>query len=135
MFTLKHLVIGMLVLSLLAGCAGNSSLWGSLPTPTPNVPIVSLDPGPVPSPSSTPLMVLPLLGSPTPGGIANPSAGTDGPTPTLPPINTGGPMMRYNTGGGDTLEIVAKRFGVDSSEIISGDNINLPAPGILLQPG
>jgi LasA protease len=81
------------------------------------------------------LMVLPLLGSPTPGGITNSSAGTGGPTPTLPPINTGGPMMRYNTAGGDTLEIVAKRFGVESGEIISGDNINLPAPGILLQPG
>src|SRR5688572_21386386 len=106
MFTLKHSVIGMLILSLLTGCAGNSSLCASLPTPTPNVPVVSLDSGPVPSPSSTPLMVLPLLGSPTPGGITNSSAGTGGPTPTLPPINTGGPMMRYNTAGGDTLEIV-----------------------------
>ncbi len=44
-------------------------------------------------------------------------------------------MMRYNASGGDTLEIVAKRFGVNAGEIISGDNINLPAPGILLQPG
>jgi murein DD-endopeptidase MepM/ murein hydrolase activator NlpD len=44
-------------------------------------------------------------------------------------------MIAYRAQGGDTLEILGKRFGVNASEIISGDKLNLPAPGVLLQPG
>ena len=124
---------GILIAGLLTGC-GESSLWGTAPTPTsPDLPVVTLPPTATPDPSltatPTPLMVLPLRGSPTPG-LAPVSVPA---TPTLPPINTTGPMVRYNSQGGDTLQIVAKRFGVKPEEIIS--DVNLPALDKLLDPG
>lgn len=132
---LKLFFTGILTASLLAGCAGNSSLWGSLPTPTPAGASATDDPGPAPSPARTPLMVLPMPGSPTPGGLVvlGQTPVSAQASPTLPPINTGGPMVGYNAQGGDTLEIVAKRFGVKVEEI--GSDTNLPGPGILLEPG
>ncbi len=139
---MKHFFIGILTASVLAGCAGNSSLWGSPPTPTPGLSrfgspdVFSTDAlihGLTPFPSATPFMVLPMQGSPTSGGIKiNTLVGTDVPLPTLPPLNRSGPLVRYNAQGGDTLEIVAKRFGVSANGIIS--DVNLPAPGVLLQP-
>jgi murein DD-endopeptidase MepM/ murein hydrolase activator NlpD len=134
---LKHFFIGALLASLLTGCTGNSSIWGTIPTPTPfNTPDTLATEaalaGPTPAPSLTPLMVLPMQGSPTPGGIAV-IPGTEAATPTLPPLNSAGPLARYSTQGGDTLQVVAKRFGVGAGEIIS--DVNLPAPGELLPPG
>ncbi len=133
MSTLKLFCTGLLIAAVLSGC-GESSLWGTLPTPTPqDTPTVLLPdtstPDPALPPSATPLMVIPLQGSPTPGAAVVPLQ----PTPTLPPINETGPLVRYNAQGGDTREIVAKRFGVLPEEIIS--DVNLPAPGVLLEPG
>ena len=142
------LFIVLLIASLLTGCAANSSLWGNLPTAaapsgTPielgQAPTLNPDktPAGTPSPTLTPLIVLPQPGSPTPGDVTIGQTSTlalsPQDTPTLPPVNSSGPMLRYNAQGGDTLEIVAKRFGVNPTEIIS--DINLPAPDILLQPG
>lgn len=140
----------LLIASLLAGCAGNANLWGNLPTPTPfanngqgtnNIATNSTAAplGLSPTPSLTPLMVLPLPGSPTPGGIPTDASvtpiqpGTPQSTPTFPPVNSTGPLVRYTSESGDTLEIVGKRFGVDANEIIS--DVNLPVLGGLLQPG
>jgi len=135
MFTRRHLITGILVASLLAGCSGNVLAWGSASTTSPlETPLVGYTPVPSPTqgptlpPSVTPLMVLPDPGSP--GGTASPQ-----PTPTLPPVNTGGPMIVYRAQGGDTLQILAKRFGVSLGQIISAENVNLPAPDVMLQPG
>jgi len=123
----KQIFIVLLIAALLAGCAAQPSL-----TPTPSsVPDILLTFTPAPSlalsPAATPVLVLP--DSSTPGALSpQPSA-------TLASINTGGPMIAYKAQGGDTLEILGKRFGVNASEIISGDKLNLPAPGVLLQPG
>jgi murein DD-endopeptidase MepM/ murein hydrolase activator NlpD len=127
MFKRKHLFHSILILSLLTGCGTNALAQGSpqtvtaapaTSTPTLEFPIF---------PSVTPVDVLPLTDLPGPETLQ--------PTPTLPPINNSGPMIAHKAQSGDTLGILAKRFGVNLSEIISGENINLPAPGVLLQPG
>ncbi len=130
MLNLKYFLISVLVISLLAGCVGNVPSRGNLSTPTlPEVAI--LTPGLGLSPSVTPPRVLPLIDDPeTPSPVSSTQS-----TPTLPPINTGGPMISYKTQGGDTLGILVKRFGVELNEIISGENINLPEPNVLLPPG
>jgi len=109
-------------------------LWGAPPTPTADnqvrpgvlVPAGPPAPGKTPGPTQTELKVLPLPGSPTPG--LAPTFPPQ-PTPTLPPVNTAGPMDVYQSQGGDTLAVVAKRFGVRVEQIIS-DTI-LPPTGIL----
>ncbi|RPH59556.1 MAG: hypothetical protein EHM81_07965, partial [Chloroflexi bacterium] len=130
----QRIFLLVLIASLLTGCGANASLWGSLPTPTPNAktPIPTavkypLLPSITPSPSLTPLAVLPLSETTTPGGVA------DAPIPTLPPINTTGPMILYNAQSGDTLAAVSQRFGVRSEEIIS--DVVLPQGGEFIQPG
>jgi LasA protease len=134
MSTLQRIFIIFLIASLLSGCGASASLWGDLPTPTLNAktpsatPIVFAPaPSLTPSPSLTALKVLPLPGTPTPAEIPN------GPTPTLPPVNTAGPMIVYKSQGGDTLDIVANRFGVSLNGIIS--DVVLPPTGVLLKPG
>jgi LasA protease len=125
-----------IISTLLTACAGNSALWGAPTPPTPSVgelpslPTAAPIPSITPSPSITPLKVLPLPGSPTPGMI--PSQ-TPPPTPTLPPVNTAGPMDVYKSQGGDTLNVIAKRFRVNVDQIIS-DTV-LPPPTIFIQFG
>ena len=129
----KYLLICTLIISLLTGCTGSAPLRENPPTATlPDVAI--LTPGLGLRPSVTPLEVLPLTDLPLSDGTPSPASSTQ-PTPTLPPINTGGPMISYTTQGGDTLEILIRRFGVSLNEIISGENINLPATDDLLQTG
>jgi LasA protease len=53
--------------------------------------------------------------------------------PTLPPVNTAGPMLLLRARSGDTLEIVAKRAQVRTDQIIS--DVILPEPNSLLDPG
>src|SRR5438105_3738912 len=99
MLNLKYLLISTLIISLLTGCAGNAPVPENPPTATlPEVAI--LTPGLGLRPSVTPLEVLPLTVSPS-DGTPSPASSTQ-PTPTLPPINTGGPMIAYTTQGGDT---------------------------------
>ena len=125
-----------IVSALLTGCARNSGLWGAPPTPTPVLTELPAIPTPVlvptiaPSPSLTPLMVLPMPGSPTPGMAPSQPAA---PAATLPPVNTAGPMDVYRTQSGDTLNVIATRFRVNVNQIIS-DTV-LPPPTILIQFG
>lgn len=120
----------IVICAFLSACGGNSGLWGAPPTPT--LVNAQLPDGPLQGPpamtlvaSPTPLKILPVPGSPTPG-----PAPTYPVQPTLPPVNTAGPMEVYPSQGGDTLEIVAKRFGVGVETIIA--QTILPAPGQLL---
>jgi LasA protease len=132
-----------IIVSLLTACARttNPELWGAPTPPTPqtsdpaNHPLVSfsisptvLIPNIIPSPSVTPLMVLPMPGSPTPGMAPSQQPPTSA---TLPPVNAAGPMDVYRSQSGDTLNAVAKRFGVDVSQIIS--DVVLPPPMVLIQ--
>lgn len=140
--------------ALLSACAGNAAgLWGAPATPTalyvPSL-TASLSPHPslTPSPSITPLKVLPMPGTPTPGMAPTqppptstltftpaPSSPTPIPpkaTATLPPVNTGGPIDVYQSQGGDTLNIVAKRFALSPEQIIAA--VVLPPPDELIPP-
>ncbi len=134
----KKVVLILLIIALfMAACStSENSLWGVNATPTPQG---SLNFNPTVAanstaystltltPSLTPLAVLPLPITSTPNGTVEIA------TPTLPPVNESGPMVAYHTQGGDTLEIVAKRFGVSPLEIIS--DVVLPPESSLLEPG
>ncbi len=134
MSVLRRTILFVLVAGLLAGCSGgNASIWGDPPTPTPfgtqiptPVVIYSLLPTVTFTPSPTPLKILPQVGTPTLGPAL--------PTPTLAPLNTSDkPLITYKAQGGDTLNIVAKRFGVLPNQIIS--NVVLPPADKLIDPG
>lgn len=114
-----------------ASCAApGSGLWGNPATPTPpgtatptriSYALVATI---TPTPTATPQMVLPLSDTPTPGA----------PTmPTLPPVNTAGPMILLRAQSGDTLEIIARRSNVRLEQVIS--DVVLPQPNALLDPG
>ena len=130
--------------ALLTSCAGNAAgLWGDHTTPTPfnlssPTSYPTLLPSPSPTPHVTPLMVIPmpgtpisgLDGTPTPPGIDR-NLTPDPPTATLPPVNTSGvPMDQYWTQGGDTLNILSRRFSLKPEQFIA--TINLPAPDQLI---
>ena len=140
--------------ALLTSCAGNTAgLWGVQSTPTPLIqpsatPSLTPPPSPSPTASLTPLAVLPDPETLTPEPTATESAPTltaepSGipeqvsptpltPTATLPPINTAGPMDVYQSQGGDTLNIVARRFNLKPEQIIAG--VVLPPPDELIPP-
>ncbi|PWH13935.1 MAG: hypothetical protein DDG60_09500 [Anaerolineae bacterium] len=122
-------------------------LWGAPFTPTPPLNGLALPPTytpyPSPTPGPTPLVVLPLPGSPTPGMPPTRALSGGGgetaiipqqtPTATLPPVNTAGPMDVYRSQGGDTLNIIANRFGLAASQLIA--SIILPPADVLLPVG
>lgn len=146
MGTLSRFFTVILLMSLLAACRGDPGLWGAPLTPTPSVAnLISLPtytPFPTRQIDATPLVVIPLPGSPTPGmaptralsggGNALPVA-QQTPTATLPPVNIAGPMDVYQTQGGDTLNIIAARFGLAYQELIT--DIILPPADALLPVG
>ena len=128
--------------ALLSACAANTGLWGAPATPTPvdDTPTISSLPTQtaeaVPESTATlpPLIVLPASDSPTPGG-----AGATEPVPTLPPVNTAGPMDVYRSQGGDTLNIIATRFGVEPWQIVAETVLPLaddliPSNTLMLMP-
>jgi murein DD-endopeptidase MepM/ murein hydrolase activator NlpD len=140
---MKNALVVLIVISfLLTSCAGNSGLWGSLPTPTPeggliiasDTPTVTptritypLVPSRTPTATNTPLAVLPPAGSSTPGVELKV-------TPTLAPINTSDkPYILYYAQSGDTIQLVAERFNVTPPEILS--DVVLPAITAMLAPG
>lgn len=153
MGTLNRFFIVILIASLLAACRGDPGLWGAPFTPTPSAASLSLPPTYTPSPASlvepaetlpgpTQWVVIPLAGSPTPGMLATRALSGGGetsiipqqtPTATLPPVNTAGPMDVYQTQGGDTLNVVAARFGLASHLLIT--DIILPPADALLPVG
>jgi murein DD-endopeptidase MepM/ murein hydrolase activator NlpD len=138
MHKLQRFLQLMMICALLSACAGNPGLWGAPPTPTQVNPVLTDEATPSPAaitatPSQTPLKVLPIPGSPTPGTaptLPPPPQPTLAPQPTLPPVNTAGPMDVYQSQGGDTLAVVAKRFGVSPEQVIS-DQV-LPPPESLI---
>ena len=125
--------------SLLTSCVGSASLWGQYATPTPlgGIPPTST---PVPQiiPTETPIQIDPLS-----FGIT--TTFTPSPSPTLvsdafvtqavtsvvetPTLAADGQSILYYSQNGDWLPAVAKRFGVDVSEITSPKI--LPAAGFL----
>ncbi len=129
MLTIRRILI--LATLLLLGACAPTDLWGQAftPTPSPTLPVFSL-PSPSPAPTFPPLIVLPQPGTPTPGMATKPQAVAAQPSATLPPVNAEGPMDVYQSQGGDTLQIVASRFGVEVNQIIS-DRILPPAENLL----
>ena len=135
---MKHnFLIFIIILSfLLSACGNTASLWGEYPTPTLNVPYGSYHPVLVPAtniPSTTPESILStptlyntpvvVMGSPTPRASA-----TGTPTLSQPPI-------LYYSQSGDTLSVVATRFGVDLDEVTSSQSLpktRMIDPGTLL---
>lgn len=147
MENLRRLLSVTLIALLLSACRGDPGLWGAPFTPTPPFTGINLPPTYTPLPSSssgpTPLVVLPLPGSPTPGSPPTRAASGGGgetailpqktPTATLPPVNTAGPMDVYQSQAGDTLNIIATRFGLEAHQLIA--EIVLPPADVLLPVG
>jgi murein DD-endopeptidase MepM/ murein hydrolase activator NlpD len=143
----RRFFIVLLISSLLAACRGDPGLWGAARTPTPSAASLAQlstpTAFPTPQPAATPLVVLPLPGSPTPGMAPTRALSGGGsntlpvpqqsPTATLPPVNSTGPMDVYQTQGGDTLNIVATRFGLAPQQLIT--DIILPPADVLLPVG
>ena len=122
-----------------SSCVGNASLWGQYATPTPfgGVPPTS-SPAPAVFVSETPTALGPFVfgvtTTPTPTSTATHEAFvTQEVASTIiesTPTNlTSGPTLLYYAQSGDWLPAVAKRFGVDVSEIASPKV--LPENGLL----
>lgn len=130
---MKKLAQLLLLVLFTASCgAPGGGLWGDVATPTPPGPAIptptrityALVPTITPTPTATPQTVLPLSDTLTPGAP---------PMPTLPPVNSEGPMLFLRARSGDTLEIVARRAGTKVEQIIS--DVVLPEAHVLLDPG
>lgn len=141
--------------ALLSSCTSNTAgLWGAQATPTSVVapsqtPSLTATPRDTPTPSITPLAFLPDPQTLTPGPSLTPLTPTltldplsipskASPTPltataTLPPVNTAGPMDVYQSQGGDTLNIVARRFNLKPEQIIAA--VVLPPADQLIPTG
>ncbi len=124
----------ILAVSLLtASCVGNASLWGQYLTPTPQE-----NDAPFVVPSETPTALVPFVFAVTTTFTPVPTATSEAfvaqPT-SLPTIEstltnaTPAPTVLYYTQSGDWLPAVAKRFGVEVSEIVSPKI--LPQSGLL----
>src|SRR5215216_6430285 len=125
-------ILGLFVAVSFAGasCVGNASLWGQYATPTPlggTAPTSS--PAPAIFVSQTPTAFGPFAASESADLIAPTSTITNEAFVTLEatsasieiaPANlTNGPTLLYYAQSGDGLSAVAKRFGVEISEITS----------------
>src|SRR4030066_88035 len=123
----RHLITILLLLGLVSLACSLSPRPASAPLFNP--------PGGVNNPTNAPPETLiPFFATPTPT-LSNstpdpPAAPTETLTPTPPLVNTT-PILYY-TQAGDTLPVVAVRFGVDPSEITSPNPIPRTA---LLNPG
>ena len=133
---MKRIILLLVISSsLLTSCVGSASLWGQYSTPTPlsGVPPTS---SPVPQilPTETPIPIDPLSFGITTTFTPSPTLVSDAfvtqavtsvvETPTF--VVDGQPILYYSQNG-DWLPAVAKRFGVEVSEITS--------PKILPQAG
>ena len=123
---MKRAIIPLLISSsILVSCVGNASLWGQYATPTPlgGAPPTS---SPVPQiiPTSTPIPVEPLTfgitttSTPT---VMSDTFVTQAVTSIIdtPTVAVDSQSILYYSQNGDWLPAVAKRFGVDVSEITS----------------
>src|SRR5215207_5178577 len=120
-------------------CVGNASLWGQYATPTPSggIPSTSL-PAPAAYIPETPTALGPFVfgvtTTPTPVPTATHEAFVtqevaSPPVESTPANLTSGPTLLYYAQSGDWLPAVAKRFGVEVSEIASPKI--LPQNGLL----
>ncbi|WP_322511775.1 LysM peptidoglycan-binding domain-containing protein [Chloroflexus sp.] len=104
-----------------------------LPTLTP-LPVL---PTLTPRPTLTPTLIATLEPTPTPVPTATPEP-TPSPAPTATPEPTPAPTAagprRYTVQAGDTLRIIAERFGVTIEAILQANNLT-PAQGDNLQVG
>ncbi len=129
---MRRLSVLFIAVSLItASCVGNASLWGQYTTPTPfGRSSLTSTPAPVVAPSGTPTLPGPFVAEqtttftpvPTSMKASSPTAEVasvvlnNSPTPTAP---TPDPTIMYYSQNGDWLPAVAKRFGVEVSEITS----------------
>jgi LasA protease len=127
---LRRLSVLFIAVSLItASCVGNASLWGQYATPTPiGGPTLTSTPAPAVILSDTPTQPDPFVAEETTTFTPVPTVTLDvsptvevasvvlQSTPTAP---TADPTILYYTQSGDWLPAVAKRFGVDVSEITS----------------
>jgi LysM repeat protein len=132
-------IIILTILSLtISACGASPSIWGIAPTPTPNsstqtAPLFdpfAVQDDPIIFPTSTPpsLIEAGISNTPTPDGAA----------PVIEPTYTASadaaPYLYYAQSG-DMLSAIAKRFGVEESEITSDTDLTkttLIDPGTLL---
>jgi len=131
----RAIILLILSSSILVSCAGNASLWGQYATPTPlgGVPPTA---SPVPQiiPTETPIPIDPLsfgittTNTPT---VMNDAFVTQIATSVIdtPTLAANSKTILYYSQNGDWLPAVAKRFGVDASEITSPKT--LPETGFL----
>lgn len=129
-----------IVLLLAAACAAPPPpLWGEQPTPTSNMPQTLVDPFVMqdvnivfPTSTTPPLLETQAAYTPVPTSTADPSILFT--LPTLTPSYDATPFLYYAQSG-DMLSAVAKRFGVQESEISSEADLTkttLIEPGTLL---
>ncbi|HZM22974.1 MAG TPA: hypothetical protein VFC02_14595, partial [Anaerolineales bacterium] len=121
----RAIILLIISSSILASCAGNASLWGQYATPTPlgGVPPTA---SPIPQviPTETPIPIDPLsfgittTYTPT---LMNDAFVTQIATSVIdtPTLAANGQTILYYSQNGDWLPAVAKRFGVEISEITS----------------
>jgi murein DD-endopeptidase MepM/ murein hydrolase activator NlpD len=115
-----------------ASCVGDASLWGQYLTPTPQG-----GTAPTVIPSETPTPLVPFVFAVTTTFTPAPTATSEAfvAQPTRPVVEstvtnaTPAPTVLYYVQSGDWLPAVAKRFGVDVSEIVSPKI--LPKSGLL----
>lgn len=121
----RAIILLIISSSLLVSCAGNASLWGQYSTPTPigGVPPTA---SPVPQiiPTETPIPIDPLsfgLTTTYTPTVMNDAFITQVATSVIdtPTLAANGQSILYYSQNGDWLPAVAKRFGVEVSEITS----------------
>jgi len=124
---------------LMASCGGSASLWGQYATPTPigGIPTSSPVPAAI-APTQTPTPLLPLASETVNTAIPTSTIGAAFVTQEVASLNNTSvptadqPTLLYYAQSGDWLPAVARRFGVEVSEIASPKV--LPEQG-LLDPG
>jgi len=112
----QRIIQAIMLGALLSACATNAGLWGLPPTPTPvnaAFPLATNTADPLPTLTATTSPVKIQTATPTTRPVP------DQPSATLPPVNTAGPMDVYRSQGGDTLNIIATRFGVDAWQVVA----------------
>lgn len=134
----RNIVLFTIISLIISACGASPSIWGIVPTPTQNsstqaAPLFdpfAVQDDPIIFPTSTPpiILITDITNTPTPNGAA----------PVIEPTFTASaeaaPYLYYAQSG-DMLSAIAKRFGVEESEITSDADLTkttLIDPGTLL---
>ncbi len=129
----KVFILISLIAILLTSCGQAPPLWGAYQTPTPEsfAPVSLVQPV---LPTSTPVPTVTAISTPTSPPATAPVQKTATPTQIAEKPNAiKEPTVLYYSQSGDTLNVVAIHFGVDTGEISSSET--LPSPNALLNPG